>query len=86
MHEDTLAASDEDTVVPVCEPSAEMTECQSSKDSSEDVCVPAAPSHPVLFEDPLILNSPRICIPKRKETTLKHNFTKPSEIPSVSKI
>nr|XP_020446589.1 mis18-binding protein 1 isoform X2 [Monopterus albus] len=40
---------------------------------SEDVPIPAVPSQPVLYEDPLLLNSPEISIPKKHEPVFTRN-------------
>lgn len=75
---DSVTISDAESVVPVSRCSAETAE--SPMDLSEDASIPAVPPQPLLFEDPLILNSPRICIPKKDKTMLM-----PSTFPSVSK-
>lgn len=75
---ETTATSEAESVHPSCQSSAETAESQSDVDPSEDVCTP------VLLEDPLILNSPRVTIPKKK-STLEHNCPQPPNVPSVSK-
>lgn len=82
--ENTATRSEAESVVPVCRSSAETAESQSDMDPSEDVCTPVVFSQPLLLEDPLILNSPRVTIPK-KNNTLNHNCPQPSKVPSVSK-
>lgn len=65
---------------------ADLADNQSATDSSEDVLIPAVPSHPVLLEDPLILNSPRISIPQKNEAVFKRNkWSQATEFPSVSR-
>ncbi|XP_073338867.1 mis18-binding protein 1 isoform X3 [Pagrus major] len=44
---------------------------QSDIDPSEDALPPALPSQPCLFEDPLVLNTPRISIRRNNEATFK---------------
>lgn len=82
---DTVTMSDGGSTVPGCQSVADTAESQSAMDPSEDVRVPAVSSQPVLIEDPVILNSPRISIPKKSEPTLKPNGPKLSEISPVSK-
>ncbi|XP_041810075.1 mis18-binding protein 1 isoform X2 [Chelmon rostratus] len=66
---------------------ADLADNQSATDSSEDVLIPAVPSHPVLLEDPLILNSPRISIPQKNEAVFKRNkWSQATEFPSESVI
>lgn len=77
---DTATMSDGESTVPGCQSIADTAESQSAMDPSEDVRVPAVSSQPVLIEDPLILNSPRISIPK-----LKPNCPQLSKISPVSK-
>lgn len=77
--------SDGESAVPGCQSIADTAESQSVMDPSEDVRVLAVSSQPVLIEDPLILNSPRISIPKKSETTLKPNCPQLSKISPVSK-
>lgn len=82
---DTATMSDGESTVLVCQSSADTAESQSTMGPSEDVPIPAVPSQPVLIEDPLILNSPRISIPKKNKTTFKPSCPQPSKIPPVSK-
>ncbi|KAM4542820.1 mis18-binding protein 1 isoform 2-T2 [Odontesthes bonariensis] len=42
-------------------------------DRSEDALNPSVPPQPILLEDPLLLNSPQISIPKRREAVFKRN-------------
>lgn len=72
--------------VPVSQSRLEPADSQSDTDPSEDVLIPAVPPQPVLLEDPLILNSPRISIPKKSEAVLKgNNWPQPTEFPNVSR-
>ncbi|XP_035023774.2 LOW QUALITY PROTEIN: mis18-binding protein 1 [Hippoglossus stenolepis] len=45
----------------------------SQSDPTEDVPIPAATPQPVLLEDPLVLNSPKIFIPKKNQAVFKCN-------------
>lgn len=57
-----------------------------SESASADALTSAASSKPVLLEDPLVLNSPKILIPKRQEAVFKCNkWPKQATFPSVSK-
>ncbi|XP_040915887.1 mis18-binding protein 1 isoform X2 [Toxotes jaculatrix] len=69
--EDLAFRSVSESVVPVDQSIVESADSQS--DPSEDVAIPAARSQPVLLEDPLVLNSPRISIPKKHQAVFKHN-------------
>lgn len=54
--------------------------------ASEDVLVSHVQSQPVLFEDPLLLNSPSVVIPKKYRAVIKHNkLPQCEEFPSVSR-
>ncbi|XP_056915143.1 mis18-binding protein 1 [Takifugu flavidus] len=77
---DTATMSDGESTGPGCQSIADTAESQSAMDPSEDVRVPAVSSQPVLIEDPLILNSPRVSIPKKSEPTLQ------PDCPQLSKI
>lgn len=58
----------------------------SQSHASEDVLVSAAQSQPVLLEDPLVLNSPSVFIPKKYQTVFKRNKLPQCEkFPSVSR-
>ncbi|XP_028293965.1 mis18-binding protein 1 isoform X2 [Gouania willdenowi] len=61
---------------------------QSASSSLDEVVpVPAAQPKPVLFEDPLVLNSPRIFIPKKPEAVFKRNkWPKQVQFPNESVI
>lgn len=58
-----------ENVVPAKQSRVETTDKQCS--SSGDVLVPAVQSQAVFFEDPLVLNSPRISIPKKHQAVIK---------------
>lgn len=69
---------------PVSRRISESADCQSS--ASADALTSAASSKPVLLEDPLVLNSPKILIPKRQEAVFKcKKWPKQATFPSVSK-
>ncbi|KAM7403080.1 hypothetical protein PAMA_003825 [Pampus argenteus] len=58
-----------------------------SQSDTEPCDVPAPPSQPVLLEDPLVLNSPRISIPKKNKAVFKHNrWSQHTTFPSESVI
>lgn len=82
---DTATMSDGESIVPGSQSIADTAESQSAMDPSEDVQVKAVSSQPVLIEDPLILDSPRISIPKKSEPTLKPDCPQLSKISLVSK-
>lgn len=63
----------------------ESADSQSDTDPS-DIPPPAAPSQPVLFEDSLVLNSPRITVPKKNKAVFKHNkWSQQTMFPTVSR-
>lgn len=65
----------------------ESADTQSDTDPSEDEQILAEPSQPVLFEDPLVLNTPRIVIPKKLSAVFKRNKRpQVSKFPCVSRI
>ncbi|XP_030248174.1 mis18-binding protein 1 isoform X3 [Sparus aurata] len=58
---------------------------QSDTDPSEDALNPALPSQPCLFEDPLVLNTPRVSIPRNNEAAFKRNkWPQRTKFPSES--
>ncbi|XP_036927566.1 mis18-binding protein 1 isoform X2 [Acanthopagrus latus] len=64
---------------------AESAGCQSDTDPSEDAQTPALPSQPCLFEDPLVLNTPRVSIPRNNEGVFKRNkWPQRTKFPSES--
>ncbi|XP_038585353.1 mis18-binding protein 1 isoform X4 [Micropterus salmoides] len=71
--EDSAFASAPESVAPVTRPTEESADSQSDTDPSEDALIPAEPSQAVLLEDPLVLNTPRISIPKKQEAVFKRN-------------
>ncbi|KAG7238491.1 hypothetical protein INR49_030764 [Caranx melampygus] len=59
----------------------------SQSDHPEDFLIPPAPSEPVLLEDPLVFNSPRISIPKNQQPVFKRNkWPQRTKFPSESVI
>lgn len=71
---------------PVTQSRAELADDQSDTDPSEDDHIPTVSSQAVLLEDPLILNSPRITIPKKYNAMLKHiKWPKSTKSCSVSR-
>lgn len=82
--EDIHFQSVPESVVPVKRSRVETTNSQSHP--SEDVLVPATQSQPVLLEDPLVLNSPSVFIPKKYQAVFKRNKLPQCEkFPSVSR-
>lgn len=84
--EDVASTSVEESVVPDNQSRSELADSQSDTNPPEDIQIPAAPSQPVLLEDPLILTSPRVFIPKKYEAVFKrNNCPQPTKFPSVSR-
>ncbi|XP_042356016.1 mis18-binding protein 1 isoform X2 [Plectropomus leopardus] len=76
-----------ESVVPVSRSRVESADSQSDTDPSEDVPSPAVSPQCVLFEDPLVLNTPRISIPKKQEAVFKPNrWPQRTKFPSESVI
>ncbi|KAM4723396.1 mis18-binding protein 1 isoform 2-T2 [Anableps anableps] len=64
---------------------AESPESQSG--TSEDALIPASPSPAVLLEDPLVLNTPHISIPRKDEAMFRRNvWPKQKKFPCESVI
>lgn len=64
---------------------AELEDSQSDADLSDDVRVPAVLSQRVLLEDPLILNSPQVSIPKKQRPVFRNNnWPLSTDLPCVS--
>nr|XP_019940799.1 PREDICTED: mis18-binding protein 1 [Paralichthys olivaceus] len=69
--EDTAFTRFPESAVPDSRSRDESADSQS--DSTENVPIPAATPQPVLLEDPLVLNSPKISIPKKNQAVFKCN-------------
>lgn len=73
--------------VPVSRRISESADCQSDADPAADALTSAVSAKPVLLEDPLVLNSPQILVPKRQEAVFKCNkWPKQATFPSESVI
>lgn len=70
--EDAASRGVSESVSPVNRSRLESADSRSETEPSE-IPPPAVPSQPVLFEDSLVLNSPRISIPKKNKAMFKHN-------------
>ncbi|XP_032355416.1 mis18-binding protein 1 isoform X2 [Etheostoma spectabile] len=68
---DIAFSSVPESVVPVKWSRVQPANCQADTDPPEDVLSPAVSPQPVLLEDPLVLNTPRISIPKKQEAVFK---------------
>ncbi|XP_068436409.1 mis18-binding protein 1 [Clinocottus analis] len=71
--EDIAFRSVPERVAPVNRSRVESADSQSDTDPSADVLSLATSPQPVLFEDSLLLNTPQISIPKKKEAVFKRN-------------
>ncbi|XP_056283152.1 mis18-binding protein 1 isoform X2 [Pseudoliparis swirei] len=72
-------------LAPVNRSRVESADGLSDTEPSEDVL--AVSPQPVLFEDPLLLNTPKISIPKKQEAVFKRNkWTQSTQFPSESVI
>ncbi|XP_031134714.1 mis18-binding protein 1 isoform X2 [Sander lucioperca] len=80
-------SSGPESVVPVKQSSVQPANCQADTDPPEDVLSPALSPKPVLLEDPLVLNTPRISIPKKQEAVFKRKkWPQRTKFPSESVI
>lgn len=85
QEEDADSMSVVESGTPASQLDVELADSRSDTDASEDVRVPAVLSHRVLLEDPLILNSPQVSIPKKCGPVYKtQNWPLPTDYPSVS--
>ncbi|XP_075963616.1 mis18-binding protein 1 [Anarhichas minor] len=71
--EDIAFRSVPESVAPVNRSRVESADSLSDADPSEDVLTPAVSPQPVSLEDPLVLNTPRISIPKKLDAVFKRN-------------
>lgn len=77
-------------VAPATQSDTDLTDSQSVSESvsepvSDDAWVPAGPSQRLLLEDPLILNSPQVSIPKKHGPGFKNkNWPQSTLFPCVS--
>ncbi|XP_063765745.1 mis18-binding protein 1 isoform X2 [Eleginops maclovinus] len=88
--EDTVFRDDPENLVAV-NLSSEATEdsqsdTQSATHPSENIPAPELSAHPVLHEDPLVLNSPRISIPKKEAVFRRNNWMQHTKFPCESVI
>ncbi|XP_008282233.1 mis18-binding protein 1 [Stegastes partitus] len=76
-----------ESVVPSHQYQVDSPDSQSDTDPSEDASNLAVAPQPVLLEDPLVLNSPHVSIPKKNEAVFKRNkWPKQANFPSESVI
>lgn len=76
---------EESSAGPVSQSDAELVDSQSDSDLLEDVRVPAMPSQRVLLEDPIILDSPQVSIPKKHRPVFQNqNWPESTHFPFVS--
>lgn len=72
------------SVGPATQSGVDSADSQSYTDPSEDTLIPAVQAQPILLEDPLVLNSPRVSIPKKNDAVFKRNKWPQRKFPSVS--
>lgn len=74
-----------DRVALASQSDGELVNSQSDTEPSDNFRVPAVPSHRVLLEDPLILDSPQVSIPKKRSQVFKNkNWPLSPQFPCVS--
>lgn len=82
---DSVFRSEPESVSPVTQDGVELADSQSDSDPPEEFLPSAMQPQPVLLEDPLVLNSPHISIPKKHKAVFKHNqWPLRTTFPSVS--
>ncbi|XP_060939010.1 mis18-binding protein 1 [Limanda limanda] len=82
--EDTVFSRVPESAVPDSCSRDESADSQS--DHTEDAPIPAARPQPVLLEDPLVLNSPKISIPKKNQAVFKCNKgPQRTQLPNMSR-
>ncbi|TKS86593.1 Mis18-binding protein 1 [Collichthys lucidus] len=72
------------SVSPATQSGVDSADSQSYTDPSEDTLIPAVQAQPILLEDPLVLNSPRVSIPKTNNAVFKRNKWPQRKFPSES--
>ncbi|TMS21304.1 Mis18-binding protein 1 [Larimichthys crocea] len=72
------------SVGPATQSGVDSADSQSYTDPSEDTLIPAVQAQPILLEDPLVLNSPRVSIPKKNDAVFKRNKWPQRKFPSES--
>lgn len=82
--EESTLKSTPETTVPVNRDRVDSTDGQSNTDDS-NALIPHTPSQPILLEDPLVINSPHILIPKKDKSVFKRNhWPQQKKFPVVS--
>ncbi|XP_010786677.1 mis18-binding protein 1 isoform X2 [Notothenia coriiceps] len=79
--EDNVLRDFPENVVPVNRPREASADSQSETDPSENVANPVLSPQPFLHEDPLVLNSPRVSLPKKEALFKRSNWRLPKKIP-----
>ncbi|XP_034077800.1 mis18-binding protein 1 isoform X2 [Gymnodraco acuticeps] len=84
--EDNVLRDFPENVVPVNRPREASADSQSETDPSENVANPVLSPQPFLHEDPLVLNSPRVSIPKKEAVFKRKNWRQRKQFPCESVI
>ncbi|KAK1894129.1 Mis18-binding protein 1 [Dissostichus eleginoides] len=84
--EDNVLRDFPENVVPVNRPREASADSQSETDPSENVPNPVLSPQPFLHEDPLVLNSPRVSIPKKEAVFKRNNRRQRTKFPCESVI
>ncbi|KAL3049217.1 hypothetical protein OYC64_008649 [Pagothenia borchgrevinki] len=84
--EDNVLRDFPENVVPVNRPREASADSQSETDPSENVPNPVLSPQPFLHEDPLVLNSPRVSIPKKEAVFKRNNWRQSNKFPCESVI
>ncbi|XP_033981910.1 mis18-binding protein 1-like isoform X1 [Trematomus bernacchii] len=84
--EDNVLRDFPENVVPVNRPREASADSQSETDPSENVPNPVLSPQPFLHEDPLVLNSPRVSIPKKEAVFKRNNWRQCIKFPCESVI
>nr|XP_057946948.1 mis18-binding protein 1 isoform X2 [Doryrhamphus excisus] len=85
MDEDDACVADLNSESPVTQPRPKFVNCQLDTVQPENTTSSVEMSEPVLFEDPIVLNTPRITIPKKHKAMFKNKqWPNPETMPSDS--
>ncbi|KAJ4939466.1 hypothetical protein JOQ06_028915 [Pogonophryne albipinna] len=84
--EDNVLSDFPENVVPVNRPREASADSQSETDPPENVANPVLLPQPFLHEDPLVLNSPRVSIPKKEAVFKRNNWRQCKKFPCESVI
>ncbi|KAM9355765.1 mis18-binding protein 1 isoform 2-T2 [Pholidichthys leucotaenia] len=87
VNEEFAPRNTQGSEAPTNQREVDPADSQLDTDSSESTLTPAVSSHLILLEDPLVLKSPQVSIPKKPQPVLKrNNWPNQTNFPSESMI